>query len=149
MLFRSTCSVISFSFIVLTLFIAVMFFYFLGCRPYEYVIKDKTVISKKRLMSPKEVDLMTCEVICDPVSRMADLVTRPHAIEIYTDTKKRHCYFPADPIAFVGAVVASNKRIHCTVEAYTDIHRSIEKKERKERKRAQRQASKGAKKDNE
>ena len=79
--------------------------------------------------------LMSCEVICDPVSRMADLVTRPHAIELYTDLKKRYSTFPKDRYEFVDAICESNKRIHCTVADYTDQHRKIEKKERRENRR--------------
>ena len=72
------------SFIIVSIFLAAMYLYFLGCRPYEYIVDGKTLIFKRRLLPQKEVDLMSCEVICDPVSRMADLVTRPHAIELYT-----------------------------------------------------------------
>ena len=115
-----------------------VYIYFLGCRPYVYIVENKKITSKNRLFGDKTVDLMRCEVITDAVSRLADLVTRPHAIEIYDEAKKRHKYFPADPVGFTGAVVASNKRIHCTVAAYTDIHRSIEKRQRRERRRQQR-----------
>ena len=59
---------------------------------------------------------------------MADLVTRPHAIELYTDLKKRYSTFPKDRYEFVDAICESNKRIHCTVEDYTDQHRKIERK---------------------
>ncbi|MBO6046308.1 MAG: hypothetical protein J6P61_01010 [Erysipelotrichaceae bacterium] len=119
-------------------FMIFMYLYFLGCRPYVYIVENKKIISKNRLFGDKTVDLMRCEVITDAVSRLADLVTRPHAIEIYDEAKKRHKYFPADPVGFTGAVVASNKRIHCTVAAYTDVHRSIEKRQRRERRRQQR-----------
>lgn len=124
--------------IVYLVFLAVYCFYFFGCRPYKYVIEDKVLISKHRLWKDKRLELMSSELICDPVARLADLVTRPHAIEIYDARKKRHKYFPYDVIDFVGAVVGSNRRIHCTVKAYTDIHRSIEKRERKERNRNER-----------
>ena len=123
------------SFIIVSIFLAVLYFYFLGCRPYKYIVDGKTLIFKRRLLPQKEVDLMSCEVICDPVSRMADLVTRPHAIELYTDLKKRYSTFPKDRYEFVDAICESNKRIHCTVPDYTDQHRKIEKKERRENRR--------------
>jgi len=127
-------------FIVYLIFVGCMYFYFLGCRPTAYVVGNKTIVMKKRLIPDKEIDLMHAEVICDPVSRLADLVTRPHAIEIYMDTKKRWCFFPKDPVGFTGAVVNENKRIHCTVQKYTDLHRSIVKRERKSRRRNERRA---------
>ena len=123
------------SFIIVSIFLAVLYFYFLGCRPYKYIVDGKTLIFKRRLLPQKEVDLMSCEVICDPVSRMADLVTRPHAIELDTDLKKRYSTFPKDRYEFVDAICESNKRIHCTVADYTDQHRKIEKKERRENRR--------------
>lgn len=130
------------SIIVYAVFLVLYTFFFFGCRPYKYVFKDKILISKKRLWKDKEVDLMRMELVTDPVPRLADLVTRPHAIEIYSDAKKLYKYFPkrVDRADFTAAVMRANKRIHCTVQAYTDIHRSIEKRERKARKRAEREA---------
>lgn len=119
--------------------------FFLGCRPYAYDIEKKTITIKYYLWKNKEIDLMRCETMCDPVSRWADIATRPHAIEIYTDTKKRYCFFPKDRLGFIHAVVKANKRIHCTVQEYTDARRDIERRERKERKKAEMEAKKGAK----
>ena len=118
-----------------------LFAFFLGCRPYKYIVDKKTITICYRLWKNSEVNIMECETICDPVSRLADLVTRPHAIEIYTDVKKRYCFFPVDRIGFVTAVVQANKRLHCTVKEYTDIHRKIEKKLRKERRKAEKAAA--------
>lgn len=84
---------------------------------------------------------MECETICDPVSRWADIATRPHAIEIYTNTKKRYCCFPKQRVEFVAAVMKENKRIHCTVKAYTDVHRQLEKQQRKEKRKAEKKAA--------
>ena len=112
------------SFIIVSIFLAAMYLYFLGCRPYKYIVDGKTLIFKRRLLPQKEVDLMSCEVICDP-----------HAIELYTDLKKRYSTFPKDRYEFVDAICESNKRIHCTVADYTDQHRKIEKKERRENRR--------------
>lgn len=112
--------------------------FFLGCRPYGYEIGKRTLIIKYFLWKNSEVDLMQCETICDPVSRWADIATRPHAIEIYTNTKKRYCCFPKQRIEFVDAIVQENKRIHCTVKEYTDVRRKLDKKRRKERKKAER-----------
>lgn len=128
--------------LVYAIFLILFTFFFFGCRPYKYVFEDKRLISKKRLWKDKELDLLRMEVVSDPVSRLADLVTRPHAVEIYGDNKKRHNYFPKteDRAEFTAAILRANKRIHCTVQAYTDQHRSIEKRERKARKKAERAA---------
>lgn len=121
-------------------FYVVCLAFFLGCRPHAYEIGKRTLKIKYYLWKDTEVDLMQCETICDPVSRWADIATRPHAIEIYTNTKKRYCCFPVERIEFVDAVLQENKRIHCTVQEYTDVQRVLEKKRRKERKKAQRKA---------
>ncbi|MEG0367474.1 MAG: hypothetical protein RR585_11610, partial [Coprobacillus sp.] len=113
----------------------IFYIFFLGMRPYKYVVEKKTISKKFYLWKTRTIDVMECETICDPVPRFADLITRPHAIEIYTNVNKRYCYFPKDRVGFVTAVVQSNKRIHCTVKDYTDVHRKIEKKLRKERRK--------------
>lgn len=120
----------------------ILYTFFLGCRPYKYTVEKKVVTIHYRLWRNSEVQLMECETICDPVSRWADIATRPHAIEIYTDTKKRYCFFPIQRVEFVAAVLQANKRIHCTVKDYTDVHRQLEKKQRKERRRAEKAAAK-------
>lgn len=121
--------------IVYIVFLAAMWYYFMGCRPYKYLVGKREIIFKKRLFPDRHFDLMKAEVITDAVPRMADLVTRPHAIEIYDDNKKRSKYFPADVIGFTGAVLKQNKRIHCNVAAYTDANRHITKRNRKARRR--------------
>ncbi len=130
--------------ITIVIFAVVCYAFFLGCRPYKYSINKKELTIHYRLWKNSHVDLMHCETICDPVPRMADLVTRPHAIEIYTDTKKRYCFFPKERVEFVHAVVKANKRIHCTVKEYTDVYRILEKKDRKERRKAEKKAAKEA-----
>lgn len=117
----------------------IIFAFFLGCRPYKYILDKKTITICYRLWKNSNVDLMNCETICDPVSRWADIATRPHAIEIYTNTRKRYCFFPKERIEFVDAIVKANKRIHCTVKEYTDVRRQLEKKERRERRKAERE----------
>lgn len=128
--------------ITMVVFCILCFAFFLGCRPHKYSIDKKNLTIHYYLWKNSHVDLMNCETICDPVPRWADLVTRPHAIELYTDTKKRYCFFPKKRVEFVGAVVKANKRIHCTVKEYTDVYRILEKKERKERRKAERRAAK-------
>ena len=120
------------------------FVVFIGMRPYKYSIEKKELTIHYALWKNSHVDLMHCETICDPVPRWADLVTRPHAIEIYTDTKKRYCFFPKERVEFVHEVVKANKRIHCTVKEYTDVYRILEKKDRKERRKAEKKAAKEA-----
>ena len=118
--------------------------FFLGCRPNKYTINNRELTIHYYLWKNSHVDLMNCDTICDPVPRMADLVTRPHAIELYTNTKKRYCFFPKKRVEFVHAVVKANKRIHCTVKEYTDVYRILEKKDRKERRKAEKKAAKEA-----
>lgn len=126
---------------VILIFGVLVYAFFLGCRPYGYDVEKRTLTIKYYLWKNKEVDLMQCETICDPVSRWADVATRPHAIEIYTNTKKRYCCFPKERVEFVDAIVKENKRIHCTVKEYTDTHRKLEKKLRKERRKAEKKAA--------
>ncbi len=114
--------------------------YTLGLTPYKYVVDKKTLYKCYRLRKNKELDLMDCETICDPVPRASEMFARAHAIEIYTTKKKRHSYFPKDRVEFVEAVARSNKRIHVTVQDYTDVHRKLEKRLRKEKLKEERRA---------
>ena len=132
------------SVLVIGIFTILCFVVFIGMRPYKYSIEKKELTIHYALWKNSHVDLMHCETICDPVPRWADLVTRPHAIEIYTDTKKRYCFFPKERVEFVHEVVKANKRIHCTVKEYTDVYRILEKKDRKERRKAEKKAAKEA-----
>ena len=132
------------SVLVIGIFTILCFVVFIGMRPYKYSIEKKELTIHYALWKNSHVDLMHCETICDPVPRWADLVTRPHAIEIYTDTKKRYCFFPKERVEFVHEVVKANKRIHCTVKEYTDVYRILEKKDSKERRKAEKKAAKEA-----
>lgn len=120
----------------------ILFLFFWGFRPFVYEVGNRTVTIKYRIWKNKEIDLMNIEVICDPVSRWADIATRPHAIEIYSNTKKRTCFFPIERVEFVDAILKENKRIHCTVKEYTDVRRQLAKKQKKEEKRARKKALK-------
>ena len=119
----------------------IFYVFFFGFRPYKYVIDKKTLTIKYRFWKSKEIDLMDCETICDPVERFTEFLRRPHAIEIYDSKRKRHAFFPKERVEFVEAVMRANKRIHCTVQDYTDVHRKLEKKLRKERRKAEKQAA--------
>lgn len=130
--------------LIIGIFTILCFVVFIGMRPYKYSIEKKELTIHYALWKNSHVDLMHSETICDPVPRWADLVTRPHAIEIYTDTKKRYCFFPKERVEFVHEVVKANKRIHCTVKEYTDVYRILEKKDRKERRKAEKKAAKEA-----
>ena len=79
--------------ITIIVFGVICYAFFLGCRPYKYSIEKRTLTIHYRLWKNSHVDLMECETICDPVPRMADLVTRPHAIEIYTNTKNKNIFY--------------------------------------------------------
>lgn len=119
----------------ISLMVALLLFalYFLGCRPYKYVVEKKTVYTYRRLLKTKELDLMRCATITDPVVKITRFTSMPHAIEIYSDKNKRYSFFPQDRVHFTGAVLRENKRIHCTVKDYTDIHRKVAKRQRKEK----------------
>ena len=130
--------------LIIGIFTILCFVVFIGMRPYKYSIEKKELTIHYALWKNSHVDLMHCETICDPVPRWADLVTRRHAIEIYTDTKKRYCFFPKERVEFVHEVVKANKRIHCTVKEYTDVYRILEKKDCKERRKAEKKAAKEA-----
>lgn len=112
----------------------------LGLSPYKYTVDKKTLYKCYRLRKSKELDLMDCETICDAVPRASEMFQRAHAIEIYTTKKKRHCFFPKERVEFVDAVSKANKRIHVTVQDYTDVHRQLEKRLRKERLKEERRS---------
>ena len=113
--------------------------YFLGFRPYKYIIEKKTIYTYRRLLKTKELDLMQCANITDPVIKLTKWSSMPHAIEIYSDKNKRYSFFPKDRVGFTGSVLRENKRLHCTVKDYTDIHRKLAKRQRKERRRNQKE----------
>ena len=114
--------------------------YAVGLTPYKYVVDKKSLYKCYRLRKNVELDLMDCETICDPVPRASEMFARAHAIEIYTTKKKRHCFFPKQRVEFVDAVSKANKRIHVTVQDYTDVHRKLEKRLRKEKLKEERRA---------
>lgn len=120
----------------------VVFGYLLLIRPYKYTIDRKVITINQRLGKSKEVNLMTCETICDPILKMTKIVTNPRAIEIYTDKKKRFVFSPKDRMGFVQSVVVANKRIHVQVNDYAKQHKAFEKQQRKERKKEMKQESK-------
>lgn len=113
-----------------------VFAYLYGIRPYKYVIKRRTLEIHKRLGKKKEINLMDCETITDPIAKMTKLITNAHSYEIYMIGGKRIAVAPKDQMEFVDAVVHANKRIHCQVEEYNQTHRKWEKKRRKEEKKA-------------
>lgn len=100
-----------------------LYIFFLGCRPYKYTVEKKTLTIHYRLWKNKEIDLMTCEIICDPVSRWADIATRPHAIEIYTDARKRYCFSQKNVLI---SLVLFYKEIRELVAQYKIIQISID-----------------------
>lgn len=112
-----------------------VFGYFVGLRPYKYTINRKTLIINKRIGKDKEINLMTCETISNPVPKMTRIITNPHALEIYTEGKKRIVICPKDKMEFISLVVSANKRINVQVKEYAATHRSYEKKRRKEMKK--------------
>ena len=100
----------------------------------------KKEINKEDSLEDKEINIMTCETICDPVPKMTKLITSPRALEIYAENKKRFVVTPKDRMGFIEAIVAANKRIHVQCTEYAATHRSYEKK----RKRALKEEAKKA-----
>jgi len=111
-----------------------IFSYLLLLRPYMYSIDRKTLTIHKRIGKGKELNLMKCETICDPVAKMTRLITNPHAIEIYTEGKKRYVLSPKERLGFVRAVAVANKRIHVQVKDYAKTYKAVER-EKKARKK--------------
>ena len=103
--------------------------YLFGYRPYKYVVKRRTLEIHRRIGKTKEINLMNCETITDPIAKMTKIITNAHSYEIYMDDGTRQ------------TVVHSYKRIHCQVEEYNQTHRKWEKKRRKEEKKAKRTAA--------
>lgn len=68
--------------------------YFSLWRPYKYTINRRTLIINRRVGKDKEINIMTCETICDPVPKMTKLITSPRALEIYAENKKRFVVTP-------------------------------------------------------
>lgn len=118
----------------------VVYLYFIGFRPYKYTIDRKILYINRRIGKDKEVNLMTCETIANPIAKMLKIITNPHCLEIYTEGKKRLVVAPRDKLDFVAAVVASNKRVKVQVKEYAAVHRSYEKKRRKELKKEEKKA---------
>lgn len=117
--------------------------YFNFWRPYKYTINRKTLVINRRLGKDKEINLMTCETICDPVPKMTKLITNPRALEIYSEGGKRIVVTPKDRMTFIETVISANKRIHVQCTEFAATHRSYEKK----RKRALKEEAKKAKLD--
>lgn len=128
--------------IVTLVFEAVIVLYVLIRRPYKYTIDRKNLIIHKHLGKPREINLMTCETISDPIPKLTRLNTNPHGIEIYTEGKKRIPLSPKDRLEFVQAVVIANKRIHVQVEEFAKNHRAFKKQQKKQRKKEMKQDSK-------
>lgn len=128
--------------IVITVFGVVIVVYFNLFRPYKYTIERKNLIINRRIGKDKEINLLTCETICDPVPKMTKIITSPRALEIYTGGKKRIVVTPRDRMKFIEEVVRVNKRIHVQNKEYAATHRSYEKK----RKRRLKEEAKAARK---
>ncbi len=98
-------------------------------------VKRRTLEIHRRIGKTKEINLMNCETITDPIAKMTKIITNAHSYEIYMDDGTRQTVAPKDQMGFVDAVVHSNKRIHCQVEDITKLivngKRKEEKKKRK------------------
>lgn len=132
-----------FSGAIATAVVGLLIFAYLNLwRPYKYTIERRTLILNRRIGKNKEVNLMTCETICDPVPKMTKIITNPRALEIYAEGKSRLVVTPKERIEFIEAVVATNKRIHVQCKEYAATHRSYEKKRRKALKEEAKKAKK-------
>lgn len=118
--------------------------YFMLWRPYKYTISRRTLIINRRLGKDKEVNIMTCETICDPEPRMTKIITNPRALELYNENRKRIVLNPKDRIEFIEAIVAANKRINVKCSDYAATHRSYEKKRKRALKEEQKKLNNDA-----
>lgn len=109
----------------------VIFGYLLLIRPFEYSITRKTLVIHKRLGKDKEINLMDCQTITDPITKMTKIITNPHSLEIYTENKERVVVTPKQKIEFIDSVVNANKRIHVQVKDFASNRKSGMKKNRK------------------
>ena len=57
--------------------------YLFGYRPYKYVVKRRTLEIHRRIGKTKEINLMNCETITDPIAKMTKIITNAHSYEIY------------------------------------------------------------------
>lgn len=63
--------------------------YLFGYRPYKYVVKRRTLEIHRRIGKTKEINLMNCETITDPIAKMTKIITNAHSYEIYMDDGTR------------------------------------------------------------
>ena len=56
--------------------------YLFGYRPYKYVVKRRTLEIHRRIGKTKEINLMNCETITDPIAKMTKIITNAHSYEI-------------------------------------------------------------------
>ncbi len=115
--------------------------YLLLFRPYKYSISRKELVIHKRLGKNKEIQILKCETICDPVPKMTKIITQARALELYTEGNKRIVIVPSNRVDFVGAIHMANKRIHIQVKDYAANRKVFEKKIRKAEKKEFKQGS--------
>ena len=53
--------------------------YLFGYRPYKYVVKRRTLEIHRRIGKTKEINLMNCETITDPIAKMTKIITNAHS----------------------------------------------------------------------
>ena len=68
--------------------------YLFGYRPYKYVVKRRTLEIHRRIGKTKEINLMNCETITDPIAKMTKIITNAHSYEIYMDDGTRQTVAP-------------------------------------------------------
>ena len=62
--------------------------YLFGYRPYKYVVKRRTLEIHRRIGKTKEINLMNCETITDPIAKMTN--KRIHCqVEEYNQTHRK------------------------------------------------------------
>lgn len=110
----------------------VIFGYLLLLRPSSYSVTRKTLIIHKRLGKDKEINLMTCETITDPLPKMTRLITNPHSLEMYFEGKVRVVVSPDKRIDFVDTVISANKRIQVQVKDFAANRKVVKKNNRKD-----------------
>ena len=122
------------AFAVIVLAGAIIFGYIYFMRPYKYVIKRRTLKICKRIGRDKEINIMNCETVCDPIPKMTKIIIDPKALELYLEGGKRIVIYPKDIMGICEALIKVNKRMHCQVKLYNEHHK-VEKKRRRETKK--------------
>ena len=118
--------------IVIAVFGVIIVAYFELLRPYKYVIQRRNIVEKRRIGKDREYNVMKINTITDPIANWKHIVINPRALEIYFEDNRLKTVSLQDNLAFIGACLFINKRIHVNVKTYNEVARKYEKRNRKQ-----------------